>query len=61
MTVFESAARSGDLSLFWQQYRSTLWKSKHKKDEPQLESKGEITLAMLEPAMNAVHELPTSD
>ncbi len=60
MTVFESAARSGDLSLFWQQYRSTLWKSKHK-DEPQLESKGEITLAMLEPAMNAVYELPTSD
>ncbi len=60
MTVFESAARSGDLSLFWQQYRFTLWKSKHK-DEPQLESKGEITLAMLEPAMNAVHELPTSD
>ena len=60
MTVFESAARSGNLPLFWKQYRSTLRKSKHK-GEPQPESQGEITLAMLEPAMKAVYDLPTSD
>ena len=58
-TVFESAARSGNLSLFCNQYRSALHESR--RNEPQLESEGEITLAMLEPAMNAVHDLPTSD
>ena len=58
MTVFESAARGGNLSLFWKQYRSTIRKSKHT-TEP--ESKGEITLAMLEPAMKAVYDLPTTD
>ena len=57
-TVFESAARSGNLSLFWEQYGSALQKSKHNNNEPQLESKGEITLAMLEPAMKAVYDLP---
>ncbi len=56
-TVFESATRSGDLSLFWNEYRSALRKSKH--DEPQLASTGEITLAMLEPAMKAVYDLPS--
>jgi hypothetical protein len=58
-TVFESAARSGDLSLFWKQYRSALRDLKH--DEGRLESGAEITLAMLEPAMKAVHDLPTRD
>ncbi len=58
-TVFESAVRSDDLSSFWTQYRSALRKSKH--DEPQLASTGEITLAMLEPAMKAVYDLPTRD
>ncbi len=58
-TVFESAARSGDLSLFWKEYRSALRESKH--DEPQRESGGEITMAMLEPAMKAVYDLPTKD
>ena len=60
MTVFESAVRSGNLSLFWKQYRSALRTSKHN-EEPQLESQGEITLAMLEPAMKAVYDLPTRD
>ena len=60
MTVFESAARSGNLSLFWKQYRSALRTSKLT-DEPQPESEGEITLAMLEPAMKAVYDLPTTD
>ena len=55
-TVFESAARSGDLSSFWKQYRLALRES-----TPQLESTREITLAMLEPAMTAVHDLPTKD
>ena len=59
-TVFESAARSGNLSLFWKQYRSALRPSKPN-DEPHLESKGEITFAMLEPAMKAVYDLPTRD
>ena len=58
-TVFESAARSGDLSSFWKQYRSALRESKH--DERQLESGSEITLAMLEPAMKAVYDLPTRE
>ena len=60
MTVFESAARSGNLSVFWKAYRSALRTSKHR-DEPVPESYGEITLAMLEPAMKAVYDLPTTD
>ena len=59
-TVFESAVRSGNLSSFWKQYRSALRKSRQH-DEPQLESKKGITLAMLEPAMKAVYDLPTRD
>ena len=59
-TVFESAARSGNLSLFWEQYRSALRESKHD-DEPQHESEGEITFAVLEPAMKAVYDLPVRD
>ena len=59
LTVFESAARSGNLSVFWNAYRSTLRTSTHDKSLP--ESEGEITLAMLEPAMKAVYDLPTRD
>ena len=33
-TVFESAVRSGNLSLFWKQYRSVLRESK--RNDPQL-------------------------
>ncbi len=58
MTVFESATRSGNLSLFWKQYRSVLRRSKDKGEPP---SQGEITLGMLEPAMKAVYGLPTTD
>lgn len=60
MTVFESAARSGNHSVFWKTYRSALRTSTHRA-EPLLESEGGITLAMLEPAMKAVYELPTKD
>ena len=58
MTAFESAVRSGNLSLFWKHYRSALRRSKLN-DDSQPGSKEEITLAMLEPAMKAVYELPT--
>lgn len=60
MTVFESAVRSGNLSLFWKEYQSALRTSKLN-DEPLPESEGEITLAMLKPAMKAVYALPTTD
>lgn len=60
ITVFESAARSDNLSLFWQQYQSALRTSK-RHDEPLPKSGGEITLAMPEPAMKAVYNLPTTD
>ena len=59
LTVFESAARSGNLSVFWNAYRSALRTSTRDKSLP--ESEGEITLAMLEPAMKAVYDLPTRD
>ena len=59
-TVFESATRSGNLSLFWKEYQLALQKSR-KDDAPQLESREGVTLAMLEPAMKAVYDLPTTD
>ena len=57
-TAFESAARSGNLPSFWKQYRSAL-RTSTRQDGPHLGSKGEITFAMLEPAMQAVYALPT--
>ena len=60
MTVFESAVRRGNLSLFWTQYRSTI-RTATPTDDPQPESKGEITVAMLEPAMKTVNDLSTTD
>lgn len=59
-TVFESARRSGNLSLFWKEYQLALQKSR-KDDAPQLESREGVTLAMLEPAMKAVYDLPSRD
>ena len=60
MTVFESAVRSGNLSLFWKPYRSAVRRS-NLNDDSQRGSKEELTLAMLEPAMKAVDALPTRD
>ena len=60
LTVFESAARSGNLSVFWNAYRSAL-RTSTRRDKSLPESEGEITLAMLEPAMKAVYDLPTRD
>ena len=59
MTAFESAARTGDLSSFWAHYQTALSQSKQAGPRS-VESKGEITLDMLEPAMNAVYKLPAS-
>ena len=60
MTVFESAARRGDLSAFWDHYQEVLGKSA---DEGTLRiaSNEEISFEMIEPAMQAVYDLPTRD
>ena len=59
-TGFESAARRGDLSAFWDHYQEVLGKSA---DEGKLNvaSKGEVSFEMIEPAMQAVYDLPTRD
>ncbi len=58
-TAFASAARTGDLASLWATYQAALPRSKHPR-KPRAPST-EITLAMLEPAMTAVYELPTAD
>lgn len=59
MTAFESAVRKGDLLSFWAHYESALRTSKHDgKSKP--DADGDITLAMLKPAMKVVYELPTT-
>ena len=60
MTAFESAARRGDLSAFWDHYQDALGRSKHD-GQLRVASKGEISLEMTEPAMQAVYDLPTHD
>ncbi len=59
MTVFESAARTGDLASLWAAYQAALPRSTHPR-KPRAPST-DITLDMLEPAMTAVYELPTDD
>ncbi len=60
MTVFESAARRGDLSAFWDHYQEVLGKSAHE-GTLRIASNGEISFEMIEPAMQAVYDLPTRD
>ena len=60
MTGFESAARRGDLSAFWDHYQEVLGRSKHDK-KLKVASKGQVSLEMIEPAMQAVYDLPTRD
>ena len=60
MTGFESAARARNLASLWSYYQSGLRTSKRDR-KPRADERTEITLEMLEPAMNAVYELPTSD
>ena len=65
MTGFESTARRGDLSVFWNYYQEALKRSKHDKDlhvkDLNVASKGEVSFEMIEPAMQAVYDLPTRD
>ncbi len=58
MTVFQSAARRGDLAAFWAHYQETLGRSTDAK-QPAVTSNGEVSFAMIEPAMTVVHDLPT--
>ena len=57
MTVFESAARSGDLSAFWAHYQEVLRKSTHG-EKLKAASNGEVSFAMIELAMQTVYDLP---
>ena len=60
MTAFESAARRGDLSAFWDHYQEVLKRSTHDR-ELKVAPNGEISVEMVEPAMQAMYDLPTSD
>ncbi len=59
MTAFESATRTGELASLWAAYQAALRRSKHAR-KPRAPST-DITLDMLEPAVNAVYELPIAD
>ena len=60
MTVFESAPRRGDLSAFWDHYQEVLGGSTPK-GELTVAANGEVSFEMIEPAMQAVYDLPTRD
>ena len=60
MTAFESAARRGDLSAFWDHYQEALRRSKLD-EELKVVSNGAVSFEMIEPAMRAVYDLPTRD
>ena len=60
MTVFESAARRGDLSAFWDCYQDVLERGKQGGDL-RVASNGGVSWEMIEPAMQAVYDLPTPD
>ena len=60
MTVFESAARRGDLSAFWDHYQDMLGRSNNE-EEPKVASNGAVSFEMLKPAMQAVYDLPTRE
>ena len=60
MTVFESAMRRGDLATFWDHYQEVLRRSTSD-EEPTVVSNGAISFEMIEPAMQAVYDLPTRD
>ena len=60
MTGFESAARRGDFSAFWEHYQDVLGKEKQGGDL-KVASNNEVSWEMVEPAMQAVYDLPTRD
>ena len=60
VTVFESAMRRGDLAAFWDHYQEMLRRSTSD-EEPKVASNGEVSFEMIEPAMQAVYDLPTRE
>jgi hypothetical protein len=60
MTVFESATRRGDLSAFWDHYQEVLKRSTHE-GELKVAPNGEVSFEMIEPAMQAMYDLPVGD
>ena len=60
MTGFESAMRRGDLAAFWAHYQEALKRSKHE-GTLKVASKGAVSFEMIEPAMQAVYDLPTRE
>ena len=60
MTVFESAARRGDFLAFWNYYQDVLGRKKQGGDLKAV-SNEEVSWEMIEPAMQAVYDLPTRD
>ena len=60
MTVFESAMRRGDLAAFWDHYQEAL-KTSTLDEKLKVASNGEVSFEMIEPAMQAVYDLPTRD
>ena len=58
MTMFESAARRGDLSAFWDHYQDVLGSKKQGGDLKAV-SNEKVSWEMIEPAMQAVYDLPT--
>ena len=60
MTVFESAMRRGDLADFWDHYQEVLRRSTPD-EELTVVSNGAISFEMIEPAMQAVYDLPTRE
>ena len=60
MTVFESAARRGDLAAFWEHFQDVLERS-HNKEALTVASNGAVSFEMLRPAMQVVYDLPTRE
>ena len=57
MTVFESAMRRGDLPAFWDHYQEVL-RTSTLDEKLKVASNGEVSFEMIEPAMQAVYDLP---
>ena len=51
---------AGDLSAFWDHYQDMLGRSKHE-GKLKVTSNEEVSLEMIEPAMQVVYDLPTRE
>ena len=60
MTVFESAARRGDIAAFWDHYLEVLERATHD-ERLEVAANGEVSFKMIEPVMQAMYDLPTCD